>query len=385
MSSSAGGIPFSLAHAQSNFRLLELPDELLDLLTAADPPSVSSPPPTISPTQAPRLLLVFTHRLYIKSKDRATHVPADKPNLEPAFAVLCTQDKTYKITQVSTSNSVYIVQSEDLPLEEDDMELDADGISIVGICPTTIELQPSTGSAGPHLSQLLQTYNKHSTSNSVNSATQGGPLSKETIYSNIPLSKAEIDIEWLRLCCFEIAGNCYRPDVNVLQSCWITILQTAVANDIVLNSDFDSNSLWALVAASGKDQTIPLELYNAILVRLQDSDKEQSFSPRVAAIWTAALVLESSTSTRIPRQEFMFQWKALLPYYWENDASWESLSVSGRKLSGLLIRPLTRLQDIADLSDPLNIALNKSRASDSVAAPPVHSVRRWHAQFGSKK
>jgi hypothetical protein len=31
-------IPFSLAHDQSTFRLLELPDELLQLLTSDNPP-----------------------------------------------------------------------------------------------------------------------------------------------------------------------------------------------------------------------------------------------------------------------------------------------------------------------------------------------------------
>lgn len=32
------GVPLALAHAQQNFRLLELPDSLLDLLTSQNPP-----------------------------------------------------------------------------------------------------------------------------------------------------------------------------------------------------------------------------------------------------------------------------------------------------------------------------------------------------------
>ena len=34
----AGGIPFAIAGEQQAFRLLELPNELLELLTSSDPP-----------------------------------------------------------------------------------------------------------------------------------------------------------------------------------------------------------------------------------------------------------------------------------------------------------------------------------------------------------
>ncbi|KAI5807276.1 hypothetical protein DFH27DRAFT_639946 [Peziza echinospora] len=77
-------IPFSFSTPQTPFRLLELPQEILELIE--NPQSAAS---LSSQSQAPAL--------YLKST----------PN---THAVLCTAHKTYQLRQVQTSNSLYLLK-----------------------------------------------------------------------------------------------------------------------------------------------------------------------------------------------------------------------------------------------------------------------------------
>ncbi|KAL3420011.1 hypothetical protein PVAG01_08509 [Phlyctema vagabunda] len=77
MSSQEAGIPFSAAHQQQPFKLLELPPELLAALESDDPPALT---------------------IRAAADDAAGH------------ALLCSADKTYQVRQKNTSNPIMILQ-----------------------------------------------------------------------------------------------------------------------------------------------------------------------------------------------------------------------------------------------------------------------------------
>ncbi|KKY15095.1 putative sister chromatid cohesion protein dcc1 [Diplodia seriata] len=114
------GVPVGVAHAPQHFRLLELPDSLLELLTSPNPPVLS-----------------------IKSRPAsATSSASDQQ--KQASAVLCTSNKTYHLRQVHTSNSVHLTQPANLSARPD--ALSTLGISAIAKCGSVLEAHPVTES-----------------------------------------------------------------------------------------------------------------------------------------------------------------------------------------------------------------------------------------------
>ncbi|KAI9741462.1 MAG: hypothetical protein M1818_004268 [Claussenomyces sp. TS43310] len=80
-SQGAPEIPFNASHQRQAFKLLELPTELLELLESDSPPT-----------------------LQLKSAVSSTS------STTPAYAVLCSPYKTYRLQQKSSSNPIIILQ-----------------------------------------------------------------------------------------------------------------------------------------------------------------------------------------------------------------------------------------------------------------------------------
>ncbi|EME40955.1 hypothetical protein DOTSEDRAFT_74493 [Dothistroma septosporum NZE10] len=190
-------------------RLLELPAELLTLVTSASPPL-----------------------LQLKSKEDVTGDARD------ASAVLCTIDKTWNIRQVSTSNSVYLTQHVEIP--DTDGALPRAGVQAWSKCGSMLELLPEAKqSAAPYIKKMLPIY--ASTGNYGSQAS----ISKAELFSHIPLSKAECQDGWSELACFESKDpdGCFIPSAAVRAQIWQAAITAATAEGADLKGPFIADDI----------------------------------------------------------------------------------------------------------------------------------------------
>ena len=145
------GIPLEISNQQQNLRLLELPPSLLTLLVSKDPPKY-----------VPALIIyVFQCEPFADTSESLWLKSAEYPSADVDFklsrpnAVLCTDDSTYQLRQVQSSNSILILQ----PSENcsSDNEIFSPGLSAIAQCTATLELIPSDTAASVALiSRLLR-------------------------------------------------------------------------------------------------------------------------------------------------------------------------------------------------------------------------------------
>ncbi|KAK7732101.1 hypothetical protein SLS57_001081 [Botryosphaeria dothidea] len=301
------GVPLALAHAQQNFRLLELPDSLLDLLTSQNPPVLS-----------------------IKSKPAPTTSSASAQQKQ-ASAVLCTADKTYHLRQVHTSNSVHLTQPANLTAGSDALPTPA--ISAVAKCGALLELLPVSESPVAALREAITRIWHSERWDGETTADFSGEVvekSKEEFYADVPFSDQECEKAWIELCAFEFEGRPVLPTLPALWMYWRTIFTTAVAEGIDLQAQFQI----AHLAKTLKDEEdLISELVEAIFHRLLPDDQmagdDWAAVDRAKCIpWVGRNLLAALYShhgTARPTAEFLDLWRDALPEAWRADAVLEAI------------------------------------------------------------
>jgi sister chromatid cohesion protein DCC1 len=220
--------------------------------------------------------------------------------------VICTPDKTYQIRQQQTSNSIFVVAPKQL-VDHDASE--SIGVTSIAVCGASLELSSSTDSPAPYLGAFLLPYDENSADMELDSR------SKKQIYSNIPLSRAEIDREWGARLAFEHSGICYIPTSAYLLKAWKLILEAAVAESINLSDYSQADLLWKAVS----DQGLPLELFLIIM--------NHSKSPEFPS-WLGKLLLEAQPENSMLKKDFNVALQDLLPKSISPPSSFEVYEVS---------------------------------------------------------
>ena len=145
------GIRLETSDQQQNLRLLELPPSLLALLVSKDPPKYV---PALSVYLSQFENTADTSEsLWLKSAESPS-ADVDSKQSRPN-AVLCTDDSTYQLRQVQSSNSILILQ----PSESrgSDNEIPSPSLSAIAQCTATLELIASDTAASVALiSRLLR-------------------------------------------------------------------------------------------------------------------------------------------------------------------------------------------------------------------------------------
>ena len=145
------GIPLEISNQQQNLRLLELPPSLLTLLLSKDPPKYV-PALNVYDLQYENSADT-SESLWLKSAESPS-ADVDTKQSRPN-AVLCTDDYTYQLRQVQSSNSILILQ----PSESrgSDNEIPSPSLSAIAQCTATLELIPSdTAASFAMVSRLLR-------------------------------------------------------------------------------------------------------------------------------------------------------------------------------------------------------------------------------------
>lgn len=216
-------------------RLLELPAELLALITSETPPL-----------------------LQLKSTEDVTGDAKD------ANAVLCTKDKTWNIRQVSTSNSVYLTHQLETP--DKDGVVPRIGVQAWSKCDSTLELLPEAKqSAAPYIKKVLPTY-----ASTGNYGSQKS-ISKAELFSHIPLSEVECQDGWSELACFESTDpeGCFTPSAAVKTQIWQAAITAATAEGANLTDPFIADDIPAFALDLRSDW--PLEILAAVFAAVSTS------------------------------------------------------------------------------------------------------------------
>ncbi|KAF2834420.1 hypothetical protein M501DRAFT_1061717 [Patellaria atrata CBS 101060] len=346
------GMSFFLAHEQQQFRLLELPSELLELLSNPNPPL-----------------------LFIKSSDPTISVD-DRPRKLP-YAVICTPNKTFQIRQVQTSNSVLLTQPLPLPLTGDGDGLPLVGLSAIAQCSATLETLPVSDPALPYLIEALPIYYSPN-------ETHGNPISarknnyssrtKHQIFDDIPLSEAECQGSWIDIAAFEREGSCFRPSPQSILDIWQAFLTEATAERVDLSSDFKVARFYECV------EEHPHELSAAVFQRIvrddrTSSDISMSIDRSKLIPWIGKLILEVAAPRGKPMitNELLSKWRDAVPEIWQSH-------VTVSLIEDLCVFPTPGRIELKSTPDTKISAGGSSMGNVSDGRQGV-TARKWHERF----
>ena len=242
------GIPFSFHQHQQAFRLLELPQQLLDLITSDAPPV-----------------------LKLKSGEAST--ASGSPS--PSPAVLCTPSETYQIRQVHSSNSIFLIRPFNIDDSGTQDSTPQPTASIIASAKATLELQKTSVSPALLLRQHLPLYNglqdEEGDFDMMEMSPVGNSKDKKTkvaLFESLPVSDGECQLAWLDLCAYEEDGAAWRPSAKALLAIWKALFSAATADGLPLDSQFKADDLWELIADDG----YPHGLFQAVLKSSAEDD-----------------------------------------------------------------------------------------------------------------
>ncbi|KZM23967.1 uncharacterized protein EKO05_0009267 [Ascochyta rabiei] len=331
-----GGVPFAVSARAQKLQLLELPSDVAALLDAPNPP-----------------------RLSIKSSAAAPGTPA--------YAVLCTPNKTFHLRQVQTSNSLFVTQPQSLDSHGNHIPLLA--TCAIASCPATLELHPSDASAVALLHDVLPVYDV--VAGHVDATGNG--KSRATIFENLPLSDAQCHAGWDELMAFELDQDTYRPSVNALSHVWRSINAASLAEGLKLDSQFLTEEVAAAVSEDGH----PLSFVKAVLRHLSN-DEQDADGPwscldraRTVAFVGKTLLHAKQGSIDFLITEFTDNWEDSLPEAWRKDAKLSAIEGSYEFPSDTTVRAKSKDVAVANVQDA------------PVATKP--SARKWHEKFAKTR
>ncbi|KAF3003643.1 hypothetical protein E8E13_007947 [Curvularia kusanoi] len=331
-----GGVPFAIAANAQKLQLLELPSEVAALLEGPNPP-----------------------RLHLKSSAPASD--------RPAYAVLCTPNKTFHLRQVQTSNSLFVTEPRHLDSHGNDIPVPA--TCAIASCPATLELHPSDASAVALLHEVLPVYDI--VAGDVDAT--GNAQSRAHIFQNLPLSDAECLAGWNELVAFELDENTYRPSANALSQAWRSINAAALAEGVKLDNQFLTEDIASAVADDGH----PPNFTKAVLRYLSDDgqDPEGPWScldrTKTVAFVGRTLLAAKQGSADFLIADFTDTWEDRLPEPWRKDAKLSAIEGSYEFPSDTTIRVKSKDAAVANVQDA------------HAATKP--SARKWHEKFAKTR
>ncbi|CZT14685.1 uncharacterized protein RCC_00658 [Ramularia collo-cygni] len=342
------GVPITVLpeYSLQHYRLLELPADLLELLSTSDHPPI----------------------LQLKSKENSDG------NAKDANAVLCTPEKTYDIRQVSSSNSVYLTKPHECADEGGGVP--RTGIETVAKCSSTIELLPTKKqSAAPYIKAALPTYvstGKYSSQNST---------SRAELYSHIPLSQAECELGWSELACFESTSpqGCFVPSGQVKVQIWQAAITAATAEGTDLSSSFSKNDIPGYAVDLAEDW--PTDLVAAVFAGVSQPIAETIVAvDKEKCIQFVGLSLLQARSEGRPTETaaFLKAWRDLMPESWRASCQLPVLKGSYTVQPGG--NSITHTASVVDAKGAIVSPNDENETKTTLGAK-----RKWHEKFRASK
>nr|POE51771.1 sister chromatid cohesion protein dcc1 [Quercus suber] len=327
---------------QQHLRLLELPPDVLNLITSDNPPI-----------------------LQLKSLDR------QPGQLSDSNAVLCTPDKTFNLRQVNHSNSVFVTK----PSRSQQSEAnDSSQPALEAVAQSTFTLELTAAKDVPAHAYLQSALPVHSGGGSHTSHTET-PLTKLQHFANVPLDQHQCEQAWREMACFELkdCATSFTPSASSRNGAWNAILVQAVAEGIDLTSELTTGDVQMLTHLDGDEW--PPELCQAILDSMTLSTEDGRFEVdgnQCARLNGIALLREHVKGSAHSAAEFAEKWKDSLPEKWRSKADLKLLEGSYKLVSSDIIY-LDRLYEDA------------SAMNDAAGVNTKATKRKWHDKFRASK
>ncbi len=276
--------------------------------------------------------------------------------------MLCTNNQTFQLRQVQTSNSLFLTQP---TLETHGNDLPIPVTCAIASCTTTLELHPSTETAVALLKDVLPVYDI--VAGDADAPSNG--IDKTGIFDDLPFSEGQCRVAWRELMAFELDGSTYRPSSTALSQLWRSINAAALAEAVKLDSQFLRDDITRAVAEDGH----PPGLVEAILDRLSKDDLNSDsawscLDRRKTVVFAGSTLLEAKTGGDFLIADFTDTWEDRLPESWRKDAQLSAIEGLYEFSSDTTIRAVGKAQ---------------TRASDDAAMKP--SARKWHEKLGKAR
>jgi sister chromatid cohesion protein DCC1 len=304
------------------------------------------------------------------------------------------------VRQVSTSNSVYVLEpSIARPESRDaDEELDLDAalarpssaMTAVTKVDTMLELIPLSHGVKAMLERVIPIYQTSEvlTAEEANLdfLSHSIPTSKSALFADIPAPDSHIEQSWRDMLAFEFEERCARPSASTSLSVWqsiadyATIERADLTQEANFNGFFQNEQIWPLHAP----------IAQAILIHLKDNCVPDSTAHSLTldqlrtVRWTGLTLLQAKSekagsNSTLSTDEYVGHWQDLLPEAWRDDATLEKLP--------------ERCYKIEEVDGRENIMRCCSDDSRSASAQPAVSEatkatagkRKWHEKFKAQR
>ncbi|KAL6719319.1 hypothetical protein ACLMJK_003558 [Lecanora helva] len=337
----SSGTFFAICNQQQNLRFLELPPSLLEVIQSQG---------------APNLELKSTATQSSGTLDDA-----------PANAVLCTSNKTFKVRQVQSSNSVFVLQPISTTQASKDDSLPSTSLSAIAQCPVTLELVPTSPSALSFVRKSIPAYPGAELGLSSDSSET---RNRNAVLESCPFSSGEFDNAWKELCCFEQSALAWRPSASTLVGIWKSILSASILRCLSFDDKLPMNKLESII----EEDNFPDSLLRAVINRLTSAHTESSDGPLdkdLTVFWVGTVLLESQQITRdsVLLSEFLQEWRDILPEGWKEYAHLDVLKGKYLQVSE------NQITYNAEASE------NIVTADISIAKSSTKNARKWHEKF----
>lgn len=195
-----------------------------------------------------------------------------RPN--PGHVVLCTNNQTFHVRQVHSSNTVFIVQPSECRFPEEN-SIPTASLAAIAKCGATLELLPTLPSSIAYFRQILPIYKGSEASPENGITSQKAPISsdkrsKNAIMDDAPLSLWEFEKAWNDLCAFEREGQAWLPSAQSLASIWKSIIAAATVRGLGFDDSFEMTSIVEIV----EEDDHPAALLSAVLARIAPNDRD---------------------------------------------------------------------------------------------------------------
>ena len=191
------------------------------------------------------------------------------PGQPAPTAVLCTDNQTYQVRQVQSSNSVFVLQPSEAKLN--DANIPSENLVAIAQCTATLELVPAPPAAVGFLKEHLPTYEgPHNFDEPETRPPSLKKASKAQLLQNAPFSAGEFDDACKELCVFEENNQPWIPTARILANIWKSLILAATVRSIDLGVSFPVAALSGTIEEDG----YPITLYEAMVARLSSGDTD---------------------------------------------------------------------------------------------------------------
>ena len=272
-------------------------------------------------------------------------------------AVLCTQDKTFEIRQVQSSNNLYILRPSQHEIEHK-VELSA-----IAQCNGLLELIFKRSDVSQYLRSKLPIYD---TSYATENLKAGAGL--KDVFMDSPFSIAEIRDGLKELCVFQHDGICWMPSARVVKEIWLAFMNSMTLEGISINKDLDTSHARRLISEDGHN----LKIFDAIMKHVCNCDgpyDQASINSSKCIPWIGLVLLETNGESSIQKGTFVSDWRDHLPEAWRPEADLQLLQVLPINVDGIEL--------YADASIRIStLKLRKVRLCSNLEQPrTVRSIR----------